>query len=164
MRLQVFFCLCSVTSSLCIYKIHKVARTNVFVKIYAFQKVGAERSKNNVQYVKNNVFYNLKPHKRIALHQIMFFSASSYDPFKILNIVFLNLKRSPSNPTQHKQFVYFKAFLLTSLMFFSSPEQTIRLRRSWGWACFSLWTSVLLPTWIPVAIIRDSKIQWQKTH
>ncbi len=75
--------------------------------MYAFQNVGAERSKNNVQYVKNNVFYNLKPHKRIALHKIMFFSASSYDPFKILNIVFLNLKRSPSNPTQHKQFCLF---------------------------------------------------------
>ncbi len=138
-RLQVFFCLCSVTSSLCIYKIHKVAKNKVFVQMYAFQNVGAERSKNNVQYVKNNVFYNLKPHKRIALHQIMFFSASSYDPFKILNIVFLNLKLSPSNPTQHKQ------FLSILKRFYSPPSCSSHLQNKpyvWedhgagpAWAC-----------------------------
>ncbi len=55
-----------------------------FVKIDAFQKGGAERINNNVQYVENNVFLNLKPCKHIALHQIyqiMFFLATSYDPF-----------------------------------------------------------------------------------
>ncbi len=56
-----------------------------FVKINAFQKGRAERSNNNVQYVENIFFFNLKPRKRIALHQIhkiMLFLATSYDPFK----------------------------------------------------------------------------------
>ncbi len=51
-----------------------------FVKINAFQKTG-----QNVRYVENNVFLNLQLHKHIALHQIhkiMFFLATSYDPFK----------------------------------------------------------------------------------
>ncbi len=40
-------------------------------------------------YVENNVFFNLKPHKHIALHQIhqiMLFLASSYDPFNMFFI------------------------------------------------------------------------------
>ncbi len=41
-----------------------------FVKIDAFHKGGAERSNNNVRYVENNVFFNLKLRKHIALHQI----------------------------------------------------------------------------------------------
>ncbi len=53
-----------------------------FVKIYVFQKGRAWRNNNNAQYVENNVFFNLKPHKRIALHQIKLFLAMSYDPFK----------------------------------------------------------------------------------
>ncbi len=55
-----------------------------FVKIGAFQKGGAKRSNNNVQYVENNVL-NVKPHKHITLHQIdkiMLFLETSYDPFK----------------------------------------------------------------------------------
>ncbi len=52
------------------------------------QQMPFERSNNNVQYVKNNVFFffYLEPHKHIALHQIhqiMFFSATSYDPFNL---------------------------------------------------------------------------------
>ncbi len=42
---------------------------------------------NNVQYVENNVF-NLEPCKHTALqqkHKIMFFLATSYDPFNNLN-------------------------------------------------------------------------------
>ncbi len=38
-------------------------RTMSFVKIDAFQKGRAERSSNNVRYVKNYVFVNLKPCK-----------------------------------------------------------------------------------------------------
>ncbi len=38
-----------------------------FVKMDAFQKDREERSNNNVRYVENNVFFNLK---HIALHQI----------------------------------------------------------------------------------------------
>ncbi len=41
-------------------------RTMSFVKIDPFQKDRAQRSNNNVQYVENNVFLNLKPHKHIA--------------------------------------------------------------------------------------------------
>ncbi len=40
-----------------------------FVKMYVFQKGGAYRSNNNVQYVENDVFFNLKLYKHIALHQ-----------------------------------------------------------------------------------------------
>ncbi len=36
-------------------------------------------SNNNVQYVENNVFLTSNQ-KHIALHQIMFFLATSYDP------------------------------------------------------------------------------------
>ncbi len=32
-------------------------------------------------------FLNLEPRKHIALHQIMFFLATSYDPFKQHNII-----------------------------------------------------------------------------
>ncbi len=59
-----------------------------FVNIGAFQKGGAKRSNNNVQYVENNVFFfYLEPCKHIALyqmHKIMLFLATSYDPFKSL--------------------------------------------------------------------------------
>ncbi len=47
-----------------------------------------QRSNNNVHYVENNVFSNLKPHEHIALHQIhktMFFLTASYDPFKAIS-------------------------------------------------------------------------------
>ncbi len=47
------------------------------------KKGGAQRNNNNVQYVDNNVFFELRKH--IALHQIhkiMLFLATSYDPFK----------------------------------------------------------------------------------
>ncbi len=37
-----------------------------FVRIYAFQKGGAERRNNNVHYAENNVFFNLKPCKHIT--------------------------------------------------------------------------------------------------
>ncbi len=37
--------------------------------IYVFQKGRAYRSNNNVQYVENIVFFNLKLYKHIALHQ-----------------------------------------------------------------------------------------------
>ncbi len=56
-----------------------------FVKIYTFQKGGAERSNNKVRCVENSVFFSFKPCKHIAFHQIhkiMLFFASSYDPFK----------------------------------------------------------------------------------
>ncbi len=49
-----------------------------------FRKAEHRGATTNVQYVENNVFFNLKPHKHIALHQIhkiMLFSATSYDPF-----------------------------------------------------------------------------------
>ncbi len=62
-------------------------RVMSFVKIDAFHKGVGERSNNNVQYVEN-VFFNLKLRKHIALHQIhkiILFLASSYDPFKIMN-------------------------------------------------------------------------------
>ncbi len=39
-----------------------------------------------LRYVENNVFLKLKPCKHCALHQIMIFIASSYDPFKLLNV------------------------------------------------------------------------------
>ncbi len=41
-------------------------RTMSFVKIDVFQAAGA----NNVQFVENYVFLNLKSRKHIALHQI----------------------------------------------------------------------------------------------
>ncbi len=53
-------------------------------KINVFHKGGAKRSSNNVQYVENYGFFNLRPHKHIALHQIhkiMLFLGKSYDPF-----------------------------------------------------------------------------------
>ncbi len=40
-------------------------------------------SNNNAHYVENNVFLNFKPHRHIALHQIMFFLETSYDPFNV---------------------------------------------------------------------------------
>ncbi len=55
-----------------------------FVKIYVLQKGRAQRSKNNVQYVENNVFF--EPRKHIALHQIhkiKLFLATSYDLFNV---------------------------------------------------------------------------------
>ncbi len=45
-------------------------RTMSFVKTDVFQKGRAERSNNNVQFVENYVFLNLKSRKHIALHQI----------------------------------------------------------------------------------------------
>ncbi len=48
-----------------------------FVKIGAFQKGGAYRSNNNVQYVENNVFFYLEPRKHIALHQIIIWPPSN---------------------------------------------------------------------------------------
>ncbi len=61
-----------------------------FVKIDAFQKGGAERSNNNVLYIK----LNLKPAKHITLyqiHKIMLFLASSYEPFNDILTTFLGL-------------------------------------------------------------------------
>ncbi len=42
------------------------------------------------------MFFNLKPHKHIALHQIhkiMFFLATSYDPFKTIGSPFTHRRR-----------------------------------------------------------------------
>ncbi len=64
-------------------------RTMSFLKIDVFQKGGPERSNNNVWYVENNVFFYFNPLKHIAWHQIykiMFFLASSYDPFNCTEI------------------------------------------------------------------------------
>ncbi len=61
-----------------------------FIKIDTFQKGGAERSNNNVRYVENNVFFNLKLCKYIALHQlhkiILFLALSSSTDIKIIYI------------------------------------------------------------------------------
>ncbi len=75
-------------------------RTMSFIKIDAFQKGGAERSNNNVQYVEDHVFFYLKTWKHIALHKIMLFLASSHDPFKcILECLWLELKYMYGNAT-----------------------------------------------------------------
>ncbi len=53
--------------------------------------VSERRSNNNVQYVENNVyfyFFTLN-HKHIALHQIMLFLATSYDPFNSIHYITL---------------------------------------------------------------------------
>ncbi len=55
-------------------------------KINVFHKGGAKRRSNNVQYVENYGFFNLRHFLtlHISLHQIhkiMFFLGKSYDPF-----------------------------------------------------------------------------------
>ncbi len=70
-------------------------RTMSFVKIYAFQKAGAERSNNNMWKIM--CFLDLKPYKHIALHQIhkiMFFLAMSNDPFNYWIIYHANVDSS----------------------------------------------------------------------
>ncbi len=59
--------------------------SSYIVSIYRSISMNRYTPNNNVQYVENNVFFNLKPRKHIAIHQIhkiMFFLATSYDPFK----------------------------------------------------------------------------------
>ena len=59
-------------------------RAMSLVKIYAFQKAGHRGETIMYSMWKIMCFLSLKPHKHISLHQIhkiMFFLATSYDPF-----------------------------------------------------------------------------------
>ncbi len=65
---------------------HLASQNDKLCKIDAFQKVGHRGATIMYSMWKIMCFLNLKPHKHIALHQIhkiMFFLATSYDPFNI---------------------------------------------------------------------------------
>ncbi len=54
-----------------------------FVENDSFERGGVQRTYNNVQYLKNNLFFYIKACQHILLHQIhkiMIFKIASYDP------------------------------------------------------------------------------------
>ncbi len=107
-----------------------------FVKINTFQ-AGHRGATVMYSMWKIMCFLNLKPHKHIALHQIhkiMFFLATSYDPFKATSfsrfLSFLNLLFS----------VYTKQKLSSKI----SYKNKLRTQKSAEAGCWS-WQSCHLP-------------------